>query len=103
MKIGTIVLLLAATGCSSVGTLYVGLNTTNPNSNPDNFSSCGEYMIPRVYSGVANNLSFLRGDYPDKSIVVLDIPFSFIADTVVLPYTIFMQARYGNLCDSWEA
>ena len=100
MKIGLIILLLTATGCFSVGSLYVGSKTTYPNSDS---VRCGEYMVPRVYSGIAGHLAFLRGDHPDKGIVVLDIPFSFIVDTVVLPYTIFMQAKYGNLCDAWGA
>ena len=98
MKIGLIILLLTATGCFSVGSLYVGSKTTYPNSDS---ARCGEYMVPRVYSGIAGHLAFLRGDHPDKGIVVLDIPFSFIVDTVVLPYTILMQAKYGNLCDAW--
>lgn len=58
-------------------------------------------MVPRVYSGIAGILAFLRGDHPDKGIVVLDMPFSLIVDTMALPYTIFMQAKYGNLCDAW--
>ena len=78
---------------------------TSPNVAPKNFiSSCGEYAIPRVYSGVASDFGWLRNDdAPDRGFAILDIPFSFVVDTVVLPYTIFMQAKYGNLCDTWEA
>ncbi len=101
MRMMFAVFLMASTGCSSVVTLSVGSSINEPNMDPNIFS-CDEYAIPRVYSGVANVLRFLRGDYPDAGIVVLDLPFSFIADTIALPYTIFTQAIYGNLCDRWE-
>ncbi len=65
---------------------------------PNEFRCDPEYNIPRVYSGIANDIRFLRGNYQDKGLVFWDLPFSLVADTVVLPYTICTQAMYGNLC-----
>lgn len=32
------------------------------------------------------------------AISILDLPASFAADTVVLPFTIYEQIRYGDVC-----
>jgi uncharacterized protein YceK len=65
---------------------------------PDKFDCSNDVVIPRVYSGVANDIRFLTGNYGDKGFVFWDLPFSLIADTLVLPYTLYSQIRYGNLC-----
>jgi uncharacterized protein YceK len=49
---------------------------------------------PRVYSGVVFDFWAL-GD-PVASLLILDIPFSLVADTLILPLTIYEQARYGS-------
>lgn len=88
-----VVLVLA--GCSTFATL-------SSSENPESFDCNGNQTITRVYSGVSNDLRFLRGAYPDKGLVVLDMPFSLIADSVVLPYTIYAQISHGNLCNASE-
>ena len=57
-----------------------------------------EYRIPRVYSGAATVLCFLRVGGEDSGIVLPDLPVSFAADTIVLPYTITRQIKSGDLC-----
>lgn len=71
-------------------------------------SSCDS--IPRVYSGVVLDFCSLVGG-PHKSIgpgfhtsafqdpvsVLVDMALSGIADTVVLPYTIYQQGTKGNI------
>lgn len=57
--------------------------------------------IPRVYSGVAFDFCALHAA-PDPTgvlipFVLLDIAASGVADTVVLPYTIYRQSRYGSI------
>ena len=70
-------------------------------ANPDKFDCDGKNTIPRVYSGVSNDMRFLHnGAGEDTGIVIFDFPFSLIADTLVLPYTIYTQSKYGNLCDA---
>ncbi|MBI3563285.1 MAG: YceK/YidQ family lipoprotein [Gammaproteobacteria bacterium] len=85
-------ILLALSGCSTFATIAAG-------SNREKFDCDEKYTIPRVYSGVFNDIRFLRGNYPDQDVVVLDFPFSLVADTIVLPYTAYTQAAYGNLCE----
>lgn len=88
--------LILLSGCSTMATIAGGSDPSKLHCDPD-------YTIPRVYSGVANDIRFLGGNYSDKGIALLDVPFSLIADTVVLPYTIVTQTKYGNLCTTKEA
>lgn len=60
--------------------------------------------IPRVYSGVAYDFCFMAshrasGGRPIRFIWTSpgDIPFSAVLDSVVLPYTVFAQAKNGNI------
>jgi uncharacterized protein YceK len=81
------VMLAAAGGCSSLGTVFLSDRLA-----PD--MPC----IPRIYGGVAADVAMLRSDMAEKELVLLDLPFSLVADTLFLPYTIYAQIRYGNLC-----
>lgn len=83
--------LIFLSGCSTVATISGGFN-------PEKFHCDPDYSIPRIYSGTANDIRFLRGNYTDKGFIFWDLPFSLVADTAVLPYTIFTQTKYGNLC-----
>jgi len=49
---------------------------------------------PRVYSGVV--FDFWALNDPVGALLILDIPFSLIADTLILPFTLYEQARYGS-------
>lgn len=79
-------------GCSTIGTLSASANS-------EGFQCDEDHAITRIYSGVSNDFRFIRGDYQDKGVVFWDLPFSLVADTLVLPYTCYAQIRYGNLCD----
>ncbi len=92
MRSVLLILIVLLTGCSTVATISAG-------TDPIKFECDEKYTITRVYSGISNDIRFLRGEYSDKGVVIWDIPFSLVADTVVLPYTIYTQARYGNLCN----
>lgn len=87
--------LLGPAGCSTLSTLRGDLRL-------DKLQCDEAFTLPRVYSGLANNIRFLRGNYQDKGVVVFDAPFSLAADTILLPYTIYRQLRYGNLCPDKE-
>jgi uncharacterized protein YceK len=82
---------LLTAGCASVASI-AGDATHR-------FEMSGKQTIPRVYSGVATDISFLRGDAEDSGVCALDLPLSFTVDTVALPYTIPRQYKYGNLYD----
>jgi hypothetical protein len=34
----------------------------------------------------------------DVAFSLLDLPVSLVADTVILPYTIYEQIKYGDIC-----
>ena len=38
-----------------------------------------------------------------KAMLFYDIPFSLIADTIVLPYTITQQIKHGNIWDKVDS
>ena len=81
-------LLVLNSGCS---TIY----THRFDRDDNDCSTCS--TIPWIYSGVAYDLCYLK--YPEAGlIIVLDAPFSFIADTVTLPYTIYKQFSEGSIC-----
>ena len=61
------------------------------------FEPEGPHRIPRVYSGIATDWSFLSEGGEDAGVLVFDLPLSFAADTLVLPYTIPRQRKYGDL------
>jgi len=54
-----------------------------------------ERSIPRLYSGTA--FDFVLLSFPNESFALLDLPFSLVADTLVLPWTIYTQLARGNL------
>jgi len=68
-------------------------------------SYCKE--IPRVYSGFAFNLCKLNGEpsrqenlgssFNNVPFFVIDGTFSLVADTVVLPYTLYTQSQHGSI------
>lgn len=62
--------------------------------------------IPRVYSGVAFDFCTLHAA-PDPTgflipFVLVDIAVSAVADTVVLPYTVYRQSADGNISIYWR-
>ncbi|MBB1476086.1 YceK/YidQ family lipoprotein [Shewanella sp. SG41-3] len=105
MKGFTLILVALCTfSCATIKTIDPPQNHLNISQNGKK-SYCEE--IPRVYSGVSYNFCLLYGE-PSKTvnlggsvnkvpIIVFDTVFSVVSDTVVLPYTIKMQADKGSL------
>lgn len=68
-------------------------------------SYCKE--IPRIYSGFAFNLCKLNGEpslqenlgssFNNVPFFIIDGAFSVVADTVVLPYTLYTQSQLGSI------
>jgi uncharacterized protein YceK len=79
-----------ASGCGTVITRTVGPNWAPPDP-----------PLSRVYSGVLFDLKcFWRPEaYETENIsgfCVFDLPLSLVADTVILPLTIYEQVKYGS-------
>lgn len=104
------VVLSAATLLSGCGTIDTVIRNDAFTSRrlADYRSTCDN--IPRVYSGVMLNICALMGG-PHKSLgpgfhtsnhinvygALVDMALSGIADTAVLPYTIYAQTTKGNI------
>jgi uncharacterized protein YceK len=80
-------------GCGTLATLQ------------DDFGVPSGGRIPRVYSGTVFDVgAFSRGLYAGfvegseagiMTLIVFDLPFSIVADTVVLPYTLYLSFTKG--------
>lgn len=82
---------LLAVGCGTVAGLIGHLD-------PERVACEEGAWIPRAYAGVCGDVALLRSDTAEKELVWLDLPFSLVADTLVLPWTLVTQILYGNLC-----
>lgn len=97
-------LVLAATlssGCGTISTTFTDDDTARKRLN-DRRTHCAS--VPRVYSGVAYDFCVLNAEpghlgppAPGIPFIFYDQVFSGVADTVALPYTLFLQMRDGNL------
>jgi len=86
--------MLSCLGCGTITTRYVGPNWSPP-----------EPPLPRIYSGTVFDFScFLHPEMHDTQGIggfcLIDVPFSIIADTVILPLTIYEQIKYGSYSES---
>ena len=87
------------------------IKTINPYNNHINISHFGKKSyckdIPRIYSGISYNLCLMYGEPSNKTnigssvnnvpLVFIDTVLSAVSDTVVLPYTLIMQAEKGDI------
>ncbi|NAT24336.1 YceK/YidQ family lipoprotein [Pseudomonas syringae] len=104
LKIQCLLLLtLALTGCGTINTTFrpdsiAGGKLTHWKSN------CSS--IPRVYSGVMLDFCELHAEpqpgsayqvHNDPAWVLVDMGVSGIADTLLLPWTIYQQNEYGYI------
>ena len=97
-------LMMAISSCSTVTTIAPKNNSVNMGRLGHN-SHCNE--IPRIYSGVSyvgclfysepNRERRNGADFDEVCAAVVDGVFSLVADTAVLPYTIYRQSVDGNI------
>jgi uncharacterized protein YceK len=83
-------------GCSTIVTLSLGDDTSD-------FDCRGDPFIPRIYSGIFNDVRFVKTGAEGAGFAFWDFPFSLVADTVVIPYTAVTQVKYGNICGGERA
>lgn len=94
---------LALNGCGTLNTvLRDDVSATRELRNQKTYCQ----SIPRVYSGLAFDFCLLNAP-PDYTgvlvpLVLVDLAASGIADTVVLPYTIYQQSTFGNMGIYWR-
>jgi uncharacterized protein YceK len=92
--LGAAALVALCASCATIGTLpfEAGRLVTFPKTARDWRGP--DTTIPRVYGGVALDLATLSAP---EGFAWLDLPFSLLADTLLLPYTICAQLRHGSL------
>lgn len=86
------------------------IKTISPNNNHINISAYGKRSvcesIPRIYSGVSHSIcspgksseeDTLNGTPVSLVYFCIDTSFSFAADTIFLPFTIYNQFDKGNI------
>ena len=68
-----------------------------------NYPSMPPPPLPRTYSGTISDFRVIRHmDDFDRhlsflaSLILIDVPLSLIADTLILPLTIYQQNKYGD-------
>lgn len=97
------ILIIACTACSTVKTVspsdgHIYISTWGYKSN------CKK--IPRIYSGISYDFCLLNSKSRSNNsgfdgfasiYVFTDFAWSIMADTVVLPYTIYTQISDGNI------
>lgn len=76
----------------SIATLVEDEQFSEPDSCPE------DCTIHRIYSGTSVDVCLLRLDDAGQAgaIAFWDLPFSFVLDTLVLPYTIYKQVTVGG-------
>jgi uncharacterized protein YceK len=94
--------LLTLTSCGAVGTLR-----------GHDLALGEETSLPRMFSGTMADVGIVMGRYSDdltverpvtsRALRFLDVPLSFLLDSLVLPYTAYTQVRYGSYDSSSES
>ncbi len=104
VKAVIILLVLACSGCATTKTVSVTENGAISDGYWNSKTNCSS--LPRVYSGLAHNACFaLFASRSNGSIYnsfeiggyVLDSMACAVADTLVLPYTIYKQFQWGSI------
>ncbi|WP_442108131.1 YceK/YidQ family lipoprotein [Pseudomonas sp. NUPR-001] len=106
MNVKTAILLVTLTPLSGCGTINTVLRDDMVASNKLArwHSHCDS--LPRIYSGAALGYCALNAEprgqvgfdgHPSAALVALDVALSAVADTAVLPYTVYLQNKLGDI------
>ncbi|WP_431699839.1 YceK/YidQ family lipoprotein [Pseudomonas sp. BR20] len=94
---------LAASGCGTVNTTFRD-DAVASNKLARWKSHCES--VPRIYSGAVFDYCTLDAaprhttgydGYPSASLILLDMGLSGIADTLLLPYSVYLQSKHGDI------
>ena len=105
-------------GCGTISSQHDSIRSVEAKENPDIYFRDDPCCIPtpNIYSGVVTDYQTLTfpftcpctGESGLAAIVfwpvigtlsLIDMPMSFVADTAILPYTIYRQVEYGNITE----
>ena len=99
----TLLLSISLTGCGTVNTVFRDDSVAS-----DKLARWDSHCesIPRVYSGVALDFCALNAEprrpthfdgQPSAPLVLVDMVLTGATDTVLLPYSIYLQDKSGNI------
>ncbi|TDF80697.1 YceK/YidQ family lipoprotein [Pseudomonas sp. H9] len=95
--------LISLTGCGTLNTVFRDDSVTS-NKLARWHSHCDS--LPRIYSGAALDFCALNAEprdwvgfdgHPTAPLVALDMALSAVVDTAILPYTVYLQNKYGDI------
>lgn len=105
-----VAVVLVLSGCGTINTVFLP-DTVASKSLKDSRSHCDS--VPRIYSGVMYGFCYLNSEpKPEKSVedptfgqrqsnifpvMAIEALASGLADTLVLPYTVYRQSKDGNI------
>ncbi len=116
-----IILTLLFTGCGTIISQNVSqrvFSEKNDDGKYDRDQDC-RYPTPHIYSGVVSDIQTLTFPFSCPCsgegglgfiifwpvfipLSIIDLPFSAVADTIILPYSISRQMKYGNITDACQ-
>ncbi|WP_124366934.1 YceK/YidQ family lipoprotein [Pseudomonas sp. R1-43-08] len=94
---------VSASGCGTVNTTFRD-DAIASNKLARWHSHCDS--VPRIYSGAVFDYCTLNAEprhgtgfdgYPSASLIALDMALSGVTDTILLPYTIYLQRKHGDI------
>jgi uncharacterized protein YceK len=91
-------LILIASLLSGCGTLMTQLPQFNRQFKKVKCGDDAPHYVPRIYSGTTLDVWAVITNPPGQvgAFLLLDLPFSLAADTVLLPYTAVRQVQSGS-------
>lgn len=121
-SLGLVILCVCVSGCGTTISQYIGHQEGGKiicESREEYERETYGIGQPNVYSGVTFDTRLLlipficegRGEgdmiyrlfYPVVApVLVIDLPLSLATDTVILPYTVYRQLKYGNIVELKE-
>lgn len=93
----------SASGCGTINTTFRD-DVVASNKLARWHSHCDS--VSRIYSGTVFNYCTLDAEprlstgfdgHPAPALIVLDMGLSAVADTLVLPYTLYLQNKHGDI------
>jgi len=102
----TLCAILISTTLTGCGTLNTTFSSDSVAANKLGRWNSNCSYIPRIYSGVSLDFCALDAEprklhgheiRPGVALVVADMALSGIADTLALPYTVYLQSQHGDV------
>ena len=94
LLLGLLVIACQINGCATIVTTYSPDEVATEACQSKNCA-----FLPRIYSGTVMDFcgATASGSGQGGGLMLWDLPLSFVADTLILPYTVYKQITEGNI------